>query len=309
MAHLLSVADLSVETLGRLVTRGVAIARGEWAGRRPLEGKTIGIYFRKSSTRTRTSFHVGALKLGATVVAYGPNDLQTTTGETPADTARVLSEYLDALVIRTNEADEEMREMARQPRMPIINAMSENEHPTQVIGDLISLAEQFDRLKGLHILYLGEGNNTAASLALAVAMAGDMRLTLLTPEGFGLKPAILERALRFAAESGSVIETSHDLGRLPRTVDAVYTTRWETMGVVHSDPNWRERFKPYRVTTDLMRKVSKPGHTVFLHDLPAIRGAEVVDAVLDGPQSIAFRQAHHKLTSAMVVLDWCLGQE
>lgn len=308
MAHLLSVADLSMETLGRLVERGVDIAKGKWRNRRPLEGRTVGIYFRKPSTRTRTSFHVGALRLGASVVGYGPLDLQTTTGETSADTARVLSEYLNALVIRTNDVDEELREMARQQRMPIVNAMSENEHPTQVIGDLIALAEQFGHLRGLHVLYLGEGNNTAASLALAVGMTPGMRLTIMTPEGYGLKPAILDRALRFAARSGSVIECEHDPNRLPLAVDAVYTTRWETMGVSHADVSWRDRFIPYRVTTDLMAAVSKPGHTVFLHDLPAIRGAEVVGEVLDGPQSIAFRQAHHKLTSAMVVLDWCIGE-
>jgi ornithine carbamoyltransferase len=306
--HLLSVSDLDRETLLSLIDNAVAIAEGQWEGRHPLAGRTVGIYFRKSSTRTRTSFTVGAQRLGAQVIAYGPNDLQLATGETVQDTARVLANYLDVLVIRTNESMAEMRELAIQDRMAIINAMSETEHPTQSVADLATLREHFGRLSGLHVLYLGEGNNSASAIALAVARIPGMRLTLVTPEGDGLPASLMESVQDTAAEHGSDVEQHHDAHRLPRGVDAVYTTRWLTMGVKKTGTEWIDRFRPYTVTPKLMAEVSKQdGSTVFLHDLPAMRGYEVLDEVLDGPQSIAFRQAYHKMTSAMAVLDWCLG--
>jgi ornithine carbamoyltransferase len=306
--HLLSISSLDSATLLSLVENAVGIAEGRWRDRRPLADRVVGIYFRKTSTRTRTSFTVGAMKLGAQVIAYGPNDLQIVTGETVPDTARVLANYLDALVIRTNESMAEMRALASQDRMAIVNAMSEDEHPTQSLTDLATLRERFGRLSGLHLLYLGEGNNSASAISLAVARVPGMRLTLVTPEGYGLPASFVAEAQATAAEHGAEIEQHHDVHRLPREVDAVYTTRWLTMGVQRSDADWVDKFRPYTVTPELMAAVSKAdGSTVFLHDLPAMRGYEVLDEVLDGPQSIAFRQAYHKMTSAMAVLDWCLG--
>ncbi|HEX3528957.1 MAG TPA: ornithine carbamoyltransferase [Thermoanaerobaculia bacterium] len=306
--HVLSIADLGTETLARLVEDGAAIARGEWDARKPLQGKTVGIYFKKSSTRTRTSFTVGAMKLGASTIAYGPSDLQITTGETLQDTARVLSNYLDALVIRTNESIAEMRELAgaRVPILPIINAMSDNEHPTQALADLVCLKEAFGRLEDLHVLYIGEGNNTATALALAFGLLPRMHLTLVTPEGYGIPQEIVDQARGYAARSGSCIEQHHDMAALPQGPDIVYSTRWLTMGVQKKDDDWLDRFRPYTITPDVMARVSRPG-TLFMHDLPAMRGYEVVDEVLDGPQSIAFRQAYHKMTSAMAVLNWCVN--
>jgi ornithine carbamoyltransferase len=302
--HVLSVADLNTETVGQLVDRSIAYASG--ANGRPLAGKVVGLYFRGSSTRTRTAFTVGSIQLGANVVTYGPNDLQISTGETIDDTARVLAGYLDALVIRTNRADAEIKAFSAQNQMSIINAMSELEHPTQAIADLSALKEHFGKLDGIHVLYLGEGNNTAGSLALAAALTPGMRLTLVTPEGYGLPSEMLSKSLALAEENGSVVEQQHDLESLPR-VDAVYTARWQTMGEPKKDLDWLDKFKPYCVTPDLMSRVSKNGSTIFMHDLPAVRGGDVRDEVLDGPQSIAFRQARHKLFSAMAVLEWCLA--
>lgn len=306
--HLLSISDLKSETILSLVENAVAIASGQREGERPLAGLIVGIYFRKTSTRTRTSFTVGAMKLGAQVIAYGPNDLQIVTGETVPDTANVLANYLDALVIRTNDTIEEMLQFASQDRMAVINAMSANEHPTQSLADLATLRERFGRLEGLHVLYIGEGNNSASAIALATARIPGMRLTLVTPEGYGLSAKFVEEVRTTAAANGSQVEQHHDMGGLPRHVNAVYTTRWLTMGVQRTDDDWLPKFRPYTVTPEVMAEVSKPdGSTVFLHDLPAMRGYEVLDEVLDGPQSIAIRQAYHKMTSAMAVLKWCLG--
>lgn len=308
MRHLLSLAEIGPDNLAKLVKYSLDIVAGRSGSEKPLAGKIVGIYFVGTSTRTRTSFTVGALRLGASTVAYGPRDLQIATGETLQDTGRVLSGYLDALVVRTNGPIEEMKALAAQDRMAIINAMSENEHPTQAIADLVTIHEALGFLDGAHILYLGEGNNSAAALALAVAMTPGMRLTLLTPEGYGLPHSVYETAQRFAGESGSRVEHHHDIMRLPSGVDVVYTTRWQTMGVPKADPNWKEHFRPFSVTEELMARVSKPSGTIFLHDLPAVRGDDVTNEVLDGPQSRAFRQAEHKLTSAMAVLSWCLTE-
>jgi ornithine carbamoyltransferase len=301
--HILSVLDLDPAELLQLVERGIQM-RSLPRDHRPLVGKTIGIYFRKTSTRTRTAFSAGAGRLGGHVVAYGPNDLQTNTGETVEDTARVLGSMLDVLVMRTAASLEEMRVFAAQPGLGVVNAMSEGEHPTQAIADLTTMREHFGRLEGLHVLYLGEGNNTAAALALAIARIPGMRLTLLTPEGYGLEPAVAARALELAAAHGAEVQERHAPDP-PRGVDVVYTTRWQTTGTSKPDPDWRRAFEPFAVTSALMASASKPSGTVFMHDLPAMRGEDVEDAVLDGPQSIAWRQAENKLYSAAAVLEWC----
>lgn len=303
--HVLSVAELGADNVARLVKRSLLFSGGDDGAKRPLAGKMVGIYFRGTSTRTRTAFTVGAMHLGAGVIAYGPNDLQVVTGETIADTARVLSDFLDILVIRTNQSVEEMRALTRQGEMSIVNAMSDSEHPTQALADLVTLHEEFGRLDGLHVLYVGEGNNTAASLALAVAQTPGMSVTVVTPEGYGLDEGILARAHELAASCGGRVEHHHRIDLLPAHVDAVYATRWQTMGVPKAEANWEVKFAPFRVTAEMMARVSKPARTVFLHDLPAVRGVDVDDEVLDGPQSRAFRQSRHKMTSAMAVLEWC----
>ena len=306
--HLLSITDLTGKDLAWLVDRATKIASNQVSPSDELEGKIIGLYFRAPSTRTRSSFSVGALRSGAKIVSYGPEDLQLITGETIEDTARVLSGYLDAIVVRTNGSIEEMKALASQHEMAVINAMSENEHPTQAIADLSTLKERFGRLDGLHLLYLGEGNNTAAALALAVAATHGMKATFITPAGYGLQEGLLDHVLRSASQNGAVIECSQNIDELPQNVDAVYATRWQTMGVPHSTENWIEIFRPYCVTPQIMKKVSKPDGTVFLHDLPAVRGEDVHSEVIDGPQSLVWRQARHKMYSAMAIMEWCLKQ-
>lgn len=306
MRHFLSLLDLEPGQLARLVRRSVEFAGGH--RERPLADRTVGLFFRRSSTRTRTSFTVGAQKLGAQTIAFGPQDLQLATGETLEDTSRVLSGYLDALVVRTNDAQAEMAVLARQTRMAVINAMSTEEHPTQAVADLSTILEARGSLDGLHLLYLGEGNNSVSALAYAFALTPGTRLTIATPAGYGLPAAFLDRAREIGRANGSVIEQHHDPSDLPRNVDAVYATRWQTMGVSKPDPDWRRSFLPFTVDARIMERVSKPEGTIFLHDLPAVRGDDVTDEVLDGPQSLAWRQAEHKMFGAMAVLEWCLSQ-
>jgi ornithine carbamoyltransferase len=300
---ILSVLDLSPQELLYLCRRAIHLKHTP-SDPQTLRGRTVGVYFRKSSTRTRTAFTVGAGRLGATVITYGPHDLQTTTGETIEDTARVLAGCLDVLVMRTNESVDEMKIFAAHPALAVVNALSSDEHPTQALADLTTMLEVFGRLTGISVLYCGEGNRTAASLALALSRIEGCHLTIAAPRGYGLDPRTLAAAQSLAALHGATIEERHDLDHLPPAVDVVYTSRWQEMGVSKADPAWKASFAPFKVTRSLLDRVSGP-RTIFLHDLPAVRGEDVDSDVLDGPRSLAWVQAQHKLFSAMAVIEWC----
>ena len=300
--HVLSVMDLGADEFAERCRRAIEL-KSERTDKQTLRGRVVGIHFRKTSTRTRSAFMVGAGRLGATTIYYGPNDLQTNTGESIEDTARVLAGYLDVLVMRTSDSLEEMQTFAAHP-MSVVNALGGEEHPTQAVTDLTTILEHFGRLDGIDMLYMGEGNRTAASLALAFGRIHGGRLTLATPPGYGLDPAILARARQLAVTHGAVVEEQHSTSSLPVGVDVVYTSRWQEMGITKPDPDWRRVFMPFRVSEKVMVQVSKPNGTVLMHDLPAVRGEDVDDAVLDGPQSIAWTQAQNKLFGAMSVLEW-----
>jgi ornithine carbamoyltransferase len=301
--HVLSILDLSPAEVAYLCRRALALKNAP-SDPQTLKGRTVGVYFRKTSTRTRTGFTVGAGRLGATVVCFGPGELQTTTGETTGDTARTLAGYLDVLVMRTNESVEEMQVYASHPSMSVVNALSAEEHPTQALTDLTTILDHFGRLEGVSVLYCGEGNKSAAALALAMSRVAGMRLVLATPEGYGLDPEVLATAQSLAAVHGASIEQTHDIDGVEPGFDVVYTSRWQEMGVSKADPDWKARFRPFRVTRALMDRVGGEG-TVFMHDLPAVRGEDVDDEVLDGPRSLAWVQAQHKMFSAMSVMEWC----
>jgi ornithine carbamoyltransferase len=307
MKHLLTLKTLGTDNLLKIINRSFEISQGKYDSLR-LQQKILGVYFRCSSTRTRTSFTVGALKLGIKVISYGEKDLQIITGETVNDTALVLSQYLDGLVIRTNGEVEEMEALTNQSGMAIINAMNEIEHPTQAIADLSTILSLFGKLENLHLVYIGEGNNTAIALAYAFAQLPLMKLTIVTPESYGVPPDILLEVSQLTEKSGAQVNQHHNINDLPEKVDLVYATRWQTMGVTKPDKNWLEKFAPFKITAELMRKVSKPDKTYFMHDLPAVREVDVASEVLDGQQSRAFLQAQHKLFSAMAVLEWCLSE-
>jgi ornithine carbamoyltransferase len=308
--HLISLDDLTDSDLDFVVRRAAALALrpdiatepGAGGGRLPLAGDVVGIYFRLSSTRTRTAFSSAALRLGAQIIAFGPGDLQTNTGETAEDTGRVLARMLDVLVARTGDEQQQMRGWAAQRRMSVVNAMTATEHPTQALADLTTLQRHFGELRGLRVLYIGEGNSTAASLALALSRIADSELELRTPRGYGLTADVTERALRHASRHSAKLVESHDMTNLPRGVDVIYTSRWRTTGTRKPDADWQQIFEPFLVTKDLW--ATSP-NAVFMHDLPAHRGEEVSADVIDGPMSIVFDQAENKLHSAMAALEWC----
>jgi ornithine carbamoyltransferase len=303
VGHLISIGDLSDDDLRSIVARGAEFAAGATATAL-LDGRIVGIYFAKTSTRTRTAFSAGALRLGARIITFGPGDLQTNTGETLEDTGAVLSQMLDVLVARTAADPAELRGWTGQDRMRVVNAMTADEHPTQALADLTMLQRQFGQVDNLRILYLGEGNSTAAALALALARFPGVHLELRTPPGYGLAPATLAAATEQARLHSAVVTERHDMEDLPAPVDVIYTTQWQTTGTTKKDADWRAIFAPFQVTSRLWTDRPK---AVFMHDLPAHRGEEVAADVLDGPASIAFTQAGNKMYSAMAVLEWCLN--
>ncbi|MEV4616049.1 ornithine carbamoyltransferase [Kitasatospora sp. NPDC049258] len=301
--HLISIDDLGFEEMHRIVQRGADFAAGRCEDARPLRDAVVGILFRKTSTRTRTAFSAGTLRLGGRLIGYGPDDLQENTGETVEDTAAVLSRMLDVLVARTAGDEAELRAFAAQRRMAVVNAMSAAEHPTQALTDLTTLLRRFGRIEDLRVLYVGEGNNTASALTLALSRYAGTELHLRTPGGYGVEQRYLDRAAEYAAGSGALVAQRHDMAELPE-VDVVYTTRWQTTGTAKADPDWRRAFEPFQVDKTVLD--AAPG-ALFMHDLPAHRGDEVTAEVLDGPASIAFEQAENKYHSARAVLEWCVG--
>lgn len=302
--HIISLKDLSPNEMLEIIDRGIQYSNNRIELGHQLKGKILGIYFKKTSTRTRTAFSTAGLRLGAQIIAYGPNDLQINTGETMEDTLQVLSKMLDGLMLRTAESPDILRAFANQKRMSIVNAMTEDEHPTQALADLTTMKQHFGELSGLEIIYLGEGNNTTTALALAIAKIPNVKIRFFTPPNYNIDPILLQYAREEGMKRNTIIEEFHDLKNLPKESDIVYTTRWQTTGTSKLDANWRDIFEPFAVTQELMNKFP---NAVFMHDLPAHRGEEVEGCVIDGARSIVFHQAENKVHSAKAVLEWCIG--
>jgi ornithine carbamoyltransferase len=298
---LLTLSTVTREDLERLAARSGELFRDGNAHDRPLRDAVVGVLFSKTSTRTRTAFSTGTVRLGGFPLLYGPGDLQTNTGESIHDTGRVFGAMLDLLVARTAGPLGELRELSRAGDLAVINAMTAEEHPTQGICDIATMSLELGTLEGLSVLYVGEGNNTAAALAYGLSLLPRCRITFATPRGYGVDPQILEDAAKRALEAGGAVRQVHDLDDLPADVDVVYTTRWQTTGTVKDSAGWREVFRPFYVDERLLERWPAAR---FMHDLPAHRGEEVSGAVLEGPRSIAWTQAKMKLASAMAVLEW-----
>lgn len=299
--NILSILDINADDLLKLVD--YTIYSIDTKPQSLLTGKNIGLFFDRPSTRTRTAFTLAASNLGASVISYQPSELQVTTGETWEDTSRVLSEYLDILVIR-GRTTEQASLFVQPDRMGVINALTDEEHPTQTIADLVTIKQRFGRLENIRLLFLGDGGNIATSLLLAGARIPKMELTFITPQKYGFKESVISKATTLAKDSSAKISYHHDPRQLPNEVDVVYTTRWRSMGEEKSDSNWLDDFKGFQVTTALLSKVSNSS-TIFLHDLPAERGAEVDFEVLEDKRSVIYQQSRNKFMSAKAILMWC----
>jgi len=264
----------------------------------PLRGKSLAMIFEKSSTRTRVSFEVGVTQLGGHALFLSPNDLQIGRGETIADTARVLSRYVDGIMYRAYKS-ENVRELARHATVPVINGLDDKEHPCQIIADLLTLGEHKGKLAGLKLAYVGDGNNVCNSLLIGCAEVG-MHMTAGVPKGYEPDAHLLSEARRIAQDTAARIEVVHDPFEAVRNADVLYTDVWVSMGREKEREERERLFLPFQVNEKLVRAANPD--TVVMHCLPAHRGLEITDEVVDGPHSIVFDQAENRLHAQKAIL-------
>jgi ornithine carbamoyltransferase len=297
----LDIADLSAEELRQVLDLAHAIKAGRWS-QRPLQGRHIAMLFQKPSHRTRVSFEVGIARLGGTATTLSEQDVQLGVRETVADAARVLDRYVDGVVARLR-AHADLLELASSSAKPVINGLTDRSHPCQVLADLVTLEEVKGELTKQHVVYVGDGNNIATSLIEASALAG-FRLTVVSPAGYQPKSEVLERARSITREPLQVELTSRLSGLDDAT--AIYTDVWASMGQESERDERRKAFAPYQVNQAVMD--AAPG-AVFLHCLPAHRGEEVTNEVIDGPRSVVFDQAENRLYAQMAIMAELFGAE
>lgn len=290
---LLSIKDLTAAELTALLDLAADLKARQRAGQpHPLcAGKTLAMVFQKSSTRTRVSFEVGMYQLGGHALYLNAQDMQLGRGETVADTARVLSRFVDAIMIRTF-AQAEVEELARYADVPVINGLTDWEHPCQILADLLTIREHKGTLQGLKLAWVGDGNNVCHSMLLGGAMTG-MRVAVATPPGYAPAEAVVAAARELAAQNGGGVELTTDPAEAVREADVVVTDTWASMGQEAEHQERVKVFTPYQVNESLV-SLARPDF-IFLHCLPAHRGEEVTGAVIDGPHSVVWDEAENRL--------------
>jgi ornithine carbamoyltransferase len=293
------VSDLTPESLGELLDLAAAIKEEPHGSHDALCGETVACIFEKPSTRTRVSFAAAAARLGATPLALSPQELQLGRGESIADTARSLSGYVAAIVVRTF-AHATVEELAHWAWVPVVNALSDEHHPCQALADLLTIREMLGELGGRRLAFVGDGgDNVAHSLLEAGALAG-LDVTVACPPAFEPAPAVLAAARRAAEETGAELAVVHDPRAAVAGADAVYADVWASMGEESERETRRVALAPFQVTEELMA-LARPD-AVFLHCLPAKRGEEVAATVIDGPQSAVWRQSANRLPTEQALL-------
>ena len=305
MKHLLSIADLSVDEVWQILNRAREL-KEEWreGGNKPiLKGKTLGMIFQKPSLRTRVSFEMGMIHLGGQALYLSPAEIKLGVRESVPDVARVLSRYVDGIMARVF-AHKHIEELAAYSRVPVINGLSDYNHPCQALADIFTIMEKRGKLRGLKLAYVGDGNNVAASLLFAAAKVG-MDMALASPEGYELSDDVVELGREFAAQSGSKVELLHDPAAAVRGADAIYTDVWVSMGQEEETKRRLKDFVPYQVNAALVAQ-AKPD-AIVMHCLPAHRGQEITDEVADGPHSVLFDQAENRMHAQKAILALLMG--
>ncbi|MBI5213868.1 MAG: ornithine carbamoyltransferase [Nitrospirae bacterium] len=295
----LTIWDLTAGEIECLLKRAIELKSGSDKTKCPLIGKSIGIFFEKPSTRTRVSFEVGIYQLGGQSIYLNPREIQLGRGETIADTARVLSRYLNGIVLRTySHASAE--EFASHATAPVINGLSDLHHPCQALADLMTILEKKGKLNGIRLAYIGDGNNVANSLIEASALTG-MDLTIACPEGYEPDPDVLENARSKAASEIIVLRNPKEAtGR----ADVIYTDVWVSMGQEDKAEKKKAKLRDYQINGQLLQCAKNDA--IVLHCLPAHRGEEITDEVMDGPNSAVFDQAENRLHTEKALLEFLI---
>ena len=300
MRHFIDLRDFSVDTLQMMLDHAQAMKQAQRAGtshEQPLAGKTVAMIFEKPSTRTRVSFEVGIVQLGGTPLVLSAQDLQLGRGESIEDTARVLSRYVDAIMIRCFDHNTVLL-LAEHATVPVINALTNRSHPCQLMADLQTMIEYHGPLIGQSVAWLGDGNNVATSWVEAASLFG-FQLRMACPHGYA-PPAEL---LAWARANGGDIILTEDVAEAVDQAQTVVTDVWVSMG--QEGGNQQRDLAAYQVNDDVMKQAA--GDAIFMHCLPAKRGLEVSAAVIDGPQSAVFDEAENRLHAQKAILAWCFA--
>ena len=300
MDSLLSVCDIK-EDVEHILDLACKIKAGK-IEEKPLEGKTLAMIFEKSSTRTRVSFDVGMYQLGGRAIFLSSNDLQMGRGEPISDTARVLSRFVDGIMIRAIN-HEDVVQLAEYSDVPIINGLTNLEHPCQALADMLTVKEHFGSFKNKKICFVGDGNNVCNSLLLIAPILG-MDMSVACPQGYEPYEDILSKAKKLARKNNTEITVSDDLNIALNDVDVVYTDVWVSMGDEAESKQREIDFKPYQVNNDLMNLANE--EAIFMHCLPAVRGHEVTSEVIDGDRSVIYDEAENRLHAQKAVLYYYL---
>ncbi|SCW62955.1 ornithine carbamoyltransferase [Ruminococcaceae bacterium YRB3002] len=297
--------DVGIEELDKLLNIAIDM-KAKTKARIPhhyLEGQSLAMIFTKSSTRTRVSFEVGMYQLGGQALFLSNHDIQIGRGETIHDTAHVLSGMVDAIMIRTF-AHQDIVDLAKYGSIPVINGLSDDQHPTQMLADLLTIKEHKGDLKGLKLAYLGDGNNVANSLLQACAKAG-MDVAIASPSTHTCPSKYVDQAKADAAITGSKVIMTTDPFEAAADADVIYTDTWTSMGQEDEKAARIQIFKDYQVNSKIMGVAHKDA--MFLHCLPAYRGYEVTEDVIDGPQSFVFEEAENRLHAHKAILVNCMA--
>ncbi|MGD0174734.1 MAG: ornithine carbamoyltransferase [Anaerolineales bacterium] len=305
--HFLSLTDYSSEEIEKLLQLAVRLKREHsQGGNRPsLRGKVLGMIFQKPSLRTRVSFDMAMRHLGGDALYLSPNEIGLGQRESVADVSRVLSSYVDAIMARVF-AHEHILELANYSRVPVINGLSDHDHPCQAMADLLTLKEHFSNLKGLTLAYIGDGNNVAVSLLQGCAKLG-INFSIASPEGYSLSEDVIAECQKDAAAHGSRIRILREPLQAADDAEILYTDAWVSMGQEEETLQREKAFSGYQINASLLRK-AKP-EVVVLHCLPAHRGKEITDEVADGPRSLIFPQAENRLHAQKAILQYLLAPE
>ncbi|HCF71071.1 MAG TPA: ornithine carbamoyltransferase [Syntrophomonas sp.] len=296
----ISIHDYSAEEIAYMIEVGLELKKMQKAGiaHHILQGKTLGMIFQKSSTRTRVAFEVGMYQLGGHALFLSPRDIQIGRGESVKDTALVLSRMLDGIMIRTF-AHEEVLELAKWASIPVINGLTDLLHPTQVIADLMTVKEHKGELKGRKMVFVGDGNNVAHSLLFGGAKTG-MEVVIATPKGFEPNSNIVKLAEEDAKATGARVSVAEDPEEAVKGADVIYTDVWASMGEEDKAEEKEKNFKAYQINKHLLSLANKDA--IVLHCLPAKRGKEITDEVIDGPQSVVFDEAENRLHAHKAIM-------
>jgi ornithine carbamoyltransferase len=299
---LLSIGDLSADEVRAVMDTALGLKNGESAP--VLSGRTLALVFEKPSLRTRVSFEVAMRQLGGQCLYLSPPEVGLGEREPAADVARVLSRYVDAIAARTFR-HESVEELARYADVPVINALSDGEHPCQALADLLTIREKKGRWQGVSLAFIGDGNNVARSLMLGAAILG-MDFRIASPRDYCLDSDVVAGAGAVAAAVGGSVASLESPSDAVRGADVVYTDVWASMGQEHEAAQRLEAFVGYQVDSALMAEAAPDA--IFMHDLPAHRGEEVAEEVIEGPQSVVFDQAENRLHAQKAVLALILAE-